>query len=134
MDPRTEAAVLERLRSIPISTTLGFEVLSMSDGACSIRVPRRLEYDGIHETFHGGILMTAADSAAAFAILTAAGADARIATTDMSIRFLAKCLTDIRVEARVVKLGRTLVPVDVEIFDAGDVLVATAQVTYIRLG
>ena len=134
MNADTRTAVLERLRRIPISSTLEFEVLSIGDGVCSLRVPRRTKYDGIHESFHGGILMTAADSAAAFAILTLAGADAKIATTDMGIRFHAKCLTDIRVEARVIKLGRTLVPVAVEILDKSDVLVATAQVTYIRLG
>ena len=133
-NPEIEAAVLARLRGVPITSTLEFEFLSMGEGTCSIRVPRRKKYDGIHESFHGGILMTAADSAAAFAILTLTGAEERIATTDMSIRFLAKCLTDIRAVARVVKLGRTLVPVAVEIFDEKNVLVATAEVAYIRLG
>jgi len=134
MKPKFDEAVMARLRAIPITETLEFEFLSMGEGSCSIRVPRQRKYDGIYESFHGGILMTAADSAAAFAVLTLAGADARIATTDMAIRFHAKCLTDIRVEAKVIKLGRTLVPVAAEICDAQDVLVATAQVTYIRIG
>ena len=134
MESKTQALLLDRIRRIPISETLEIECTSLGDGACTMRVPRRKKYDGIYESFHGGILMTAADSAAAFAVLTLAGTEAKIATTDMSIRFLARCLSDIRVEARVVKLGRTLVPVDVEIFDVDSVLVATAQVTYIRLG
>jgi uncharacterized protein (TIGR00369 family) len=134
MTPEFDEAVMSRLRAIPITSTLEFEFLSMGEGRCTIRVPRQRKYDGIYESFHGGILMTAADSAAAFAVLTLTGADAQIATTDMAIRFHAKCLTDIRVEARVVKLGRTLVPVAAEIYDAEDVLVATAQVTYIRIG
>jgi acyl-coenzyme A thioesterase PaaI-like protein len=77
--------------------------------------------------------MTAADSAAAFAILTVTSPDERIATTNMGIRFLAKCVTDIRVVAKVIKAGRTLVPVSIEIFDADDVLVAFAQMTYTRV-
>jgi uncharacterized protein (TIGR00369 family) len=133
MDPQTQAAVMARIRRIPISSSLEFKILSFRDGACSMHVPRRTQYDGIYESFHGGLMMTAADSAAAFAILTLTGAEEKIATTDMGIRFHAKCTTDIRVEARVIKLGRTLVPAAVEIFDARDVLVATAQVTYIRL-
>lgn len=133
MNPQAQDAILARIRGIPIFSTLEFEILSFGEGTCSIRVPRRKKYDGIHESFHGGILMTVADSAAAFAILTMTGANEKIATTDMAIRFHAKCLTDIRVEARVIKLGRTLVPVTAEIFDEGPVLVATAQVTYIRL-
>jgi acyl-CoA thioesterase len=134
MEPSVVEAILARVRSIPISSTLEFEVESVEDGACTLRVPRRRKYDGIHQSFHGGILMTAADSAAAFATLTTTSAGERIATTDMSIRFLAKCLTDVRVVARVVKTGRTLVPVGVEIFDSDGVLVAIAQVTYMRLG
>lgn len=134
MESTTRTALFERIRGIPISETLEIECTSLGEGACTMRVPRQKKFDGIYESFHGGILMTAADSAAAFAILTLAGPEARIATTDMAIRFHARCLTDIRVEARVVKLGRTLVPVAVEIFDADSVLVATAQVTYIRLG
>lgn len=134
LDDAQKAAVLARLRAVPIYATLGFEVIGSSAGAVSMRVPRDKRYDGIFESFHGGILMTAADSAAAFAVLTVAGADAKITTTDMSIRFLAKCLTDVRVEARVIKAGRTMVPVHVDIFDANEVLVAIAQVAYIRLG
>jgi uncharacterized protein (TIGR00369 family) len=134
MPSDSQVAILDRLRSIPIYATLGMEVLGASPGSVSMRVPRDKRYDGIFESFHGGILMTAADSAAAFAVLTVAGADAKITTTDMSIRFLAKCLTDVRVEARVIKAGRTMVPVAVEIFDANDVLVAIAQVAYMRLG
>jgi uncharacterized protein (TIGR00369 family) len=134
MDAALEASLLARERAIAISETLAFEFLSLGDGTCSIRVPRRKEYDGIYESFHGGILMTAADSAAAFAVLTVTGPKEAIATTDMGIRFHARCLTGIRVEARVIKAGRTLVPVAAEIFDEKDVLVATAQVTYIRLG
>src|SRR5262249_7361550 len=94
-----KSAVLARLRSIPIYATLAFEILDAREGSVSMKVPRDKRYDGIFESFHGGILMTAADSAAAFAVLTVAGADAKITTTDMSIRFLAKCLTDVCVEA-----------------------------------
>ena len=61
------------------------------------------------------------------------GPDEVMTTTDMSIRFLAPCLTDLRVEANVLKLGRTLAPVQVDLFDAKDKRVAVAQVTYMRL-
>ena len=51
----------------------------------------------------------------------------------MNIRFLAPCLTDLTVEARVIRLGRTLCPVAVDLFDANGRHVAVAQVTYMRL-
>jgi uncharacterized protein (TIGR00369 family) len=77
--------------------------------------------------------MTIADSAACFAILTLTGADQMLTTTDMNIRFLAPCLTDVRARARVIKRGRTLCPVAVDLFDANGTLVAIAQVNYMLL-
>ncbi len=56
-----------------------------------------------------------------------------LATTDMNIRFLAPCQSDATAEAKIIKVGRTLCPVSVEVRDAQQVLVAVAQVTYMRL-
>ena len=49
---------------------------------------------------------------------------------DMNIRFLAPCFTDVTARARVIKLGRTLCPVAVDLYDADDRQVAVAQVSY----
>jgi uncharacterized protein (TIGR00369 family) len=77
--------------------------------------------------------MTIADSSACFAILTMTGADQLMTTTDMNIRFLAPCLTDVQVKARVIKLGRLMCPVAVDLFDTAGKLVAVAQVNYMLL-
>jgi len=122
-----------RMASIPIFATLGFRDVTFRRGACRAVVPRRREYDGIFETFHGGLLMTIADSTAAFAVLTLAGPIAKITTTNMNIRFLAPALADVVVEARVIKYGRTLVPLQVDLRNMDGKLVAIAQVTYMRL-
>ncbi len=133
IDPLLEKAILERIEAIPIVDTLDMKIDSLSAGACEMTVPRRISYDGVYESFHGGLMMTAADSAACFAIFTLAGADAQLTTTDMGIRFLAPCRSDLTVRAQVVKFGRTLCPVSVDLFDADDVRVAVAQVCYIRV-
>jgi len=122
--------ILRRINKIPIVKTLGFEFLEMSEGRCSAKVKRDKKYDGIYESFHGGLLMTVADSISAFAVLTRAGADAVITTTDMSIRFLAPCRSDVTAEAKLIKYGRTLSPVAVDLFDESGIKVAVAQVTY----
>ncbi len=122
--------VLERIKKIPIVNTFGFEFLEMDNGVCEAIVKHNKKYDGIFESFHGGLLMTVADSISAFAVLTLAGADAVITTTDMNIRFLAPCLSDVRAEAKVIKHGRTLAPVAVDLFDENNVHVAVAQVNY----
>jgi len=51
----------------------------------------------------------------------------------MNIRFLAPCLTDVTAKARVIKFGRTLCPVAVDLFDAKGQQVAVAQVNYMLL-
>lgn len=125
--------VLERIKKIPIVDTLGFSFVEMNDGICEAVVKHEKKYDGIFESFHGGLLMTVADSISAFALLTLTGAEAAITTTDMNIRFLAACRTDVRAVARVIKHGRTLAPVAVELFDMNGTMVAVAQVNYMIL-
>ncbi len=133
LSPKQEKAILERIHAIPIVGTLEFADFRFGDGTCELRMPRRKKYDGVFESLHGGLLMTAADSTACFAILTRTGPRARLTTTDMNIRFLAPCLTDAIVKARVIKLGRTLCPVAVDLFDEEQRQVAVAQVGYMRL-
>lgn len=126
--------VLQRIKKIPIVDTLGFEFIELNNGVCKAKVKHEKKYDGIFESFHGGLLMTVADSVSAFAILTLTGADAVITTTDMNIRFLAACRTEVTAVAQVIKHGKTLVPVSVELFDENKTKVAVAQVNYMKLG
>ncbi len=128
------AAILERVQKIPIFHTLKMRVDDLGEGFCRATVPYDHRYDGVFESFHGGLLMTVADSVACFAVMTLVGPDVRMTTTDMNIRFLAPCRSDLTAEARVVKLGRTLCPLTVDLFDAAGVRVAIAQVNYMRLG
>ena len=125
--------VLARINKIPIVNTLGFDFIEMDSGVCEARVKHQKQYDGIYESFDDGLLMTVADSISAFALLTLTGAEAKITTTDMNIRFLAACRTDVRAVARVIKHGRTLAPVAVDLYDMNNVHVAVAQVNYIIL-
>ena len=133
IDDEMQAKLLARAQRIPIASTLQMRFLEWSEGRCKVKVPYDQRYDGVFESFHGGILMTVADSVACFAILTLTGPDQVLTTTDMNIRFLAPCLSDVTAEARVVKLGRTMCPVTVDLFDDAGTQVALAQVNYIRL-
>lgn len=128
-----EKRIVERVRRIPVVGALGMEFKEFEPGRCVAVVPHRKEFDGIYESYHGGMLMTAADTIACFAVMTYTGPDERMATTDMNIRFLAPCLTDVTVDARVIKLGRSLCPVQVDLYDANGKHVAVAQISYMRL-
>lgn len=128
-----EDAILKRITIIPIVKTLQMRVVNFDDGYCEVNVPRKLKYDGVFESFHGGLLMTIADSSACFAILTRTGPETRLTTTDMNIRFLAPCLSDVNARARVIKFGRTMCPATVDLFDGDNNQVAVAQVNYMIL-
>jgi uncharacterized protein (TIGR00369 family) len=131
--PEKQSAILARIRNIPIFSTLRMGAVVLNEGAAEMTVPRQAIYDGVFESFHGGILMTIADSVACFAVLTGTPDDQVMTTTDMNIRFLAPCLSDVRAKARVIKFGRVMCPVAVELFDAAGRLVAVAQVNYMLL-
>jgi acyl-CoA thioesterase len=127
-------ALEQRLGTIPIFRTLGFRLEAVSKGRATLIAPYDPSYDGIFQSFHGGLLMTLADTAACVAVLMSAGANAEITTTDMNIRFLAPCRSNCTAEATVIKFGKTLCPVSVTLCDMNGTQVALAQVTYMRLG
>ena len=133
IDAAREAEILARISKIPIFETLQMGSVVFDEGKCEMQVPRQKQYDGVFESFHGGILMTLADSVACFAVLTRTPIDQVMTTTDMNIRFLAPCLTDVHVKARVIKFGRLMCPVAVDLLDTAGKLVAVAQVNYMLL-
>ena len=123
-----------RFERIPIMRSLGLVLESAGKGTATMRLPYRRELEGVYESMHGGLMMTLADTVACVAVMTLAGTEAAMTTTDMNIRFLSACRSDCIAEATIVKFGRTLVPVDVKLRDEQGKLLATAQVTYMRLG
>ena len=133
IDPLHAEAIRQRIHQIPIVGTLQMRDFTLDAGVCGVTVPRERAFDGVFESLHGGILMTVADSIACFAVLTLTPPDQVLTTTDMHIRFLAPCLTDVRATARVIKRGRLMCPVTIELHDTAGALVAVAQVNYVLL-
>jgi len=134
LKPQEIEALWARARSIPMSSALGFECVELSRGACTLAWTRDPRFDGIYRSIHGGVLITLADSAAAFALLTVIDPASRITTAEMNIRFLAPSLGRVRARARVLRVGRSLCPLVVDVVDEADRLVAHAGMTYMRLG
>jgi uncharacterized protein (TIGR00369 family) len=131
--PDQADAVRAKFHTIPIAATLKLRLDALGAGEVTMSMPHRREYHGVFDSLHGGLLMTLADTCACVAVLTMTGPDAVITTTDMNIRFLAPCLSDATAEAKIIKFGRSLVPVNVTLRDASGREVALAQVTYMRL-
>ena len=83
-------------------------------------------------TISGPTMMILADTSAWLAILAQVGPVLLAVTTSLHIDFLRKPqLRDLMSRARVLKLGRKLAVVEIDLFSRGaDELVAKAQVTY----
>ena len=126
-------ALDQRIQYIPIVDTLKMKILKLEKGSCEAMVPRHTQWDGIYETFHGGMLGTIADTVTCWSILTEIGADSLVATTDFNIRFLRPCHTDVVCKAHVVRVGRTMCLAHADLYDTNGKLVAVSQVNYIRL-
>lgn len=133
LDPESEQKIRDRVQQIPIMDTLNISITEMGEGYCAIKVPYKKDYDGIFECFHGGLIMTAADTVACFAVMTLTGSEQMMSTTDMNIRFLAPCNTDLTAEARTIKVGKTMCPTEINLYDDNRKHVAVAQVNYMRL-
>jgi uncharacterized protein (TIGR00369 family) len=134
LKPNQHQKVMARIEAIPAYQALNLKIEELSEGTCIATSPRDPAYDGIFQCFHGGMLMAVADTIACFALLTCIDPEEAMATTDMNIRFLAPCFTEVKATATIIKLGKTLTPVEVKLTDTNDKLVALCQVTYIRLG
>jgi uncharacterized protein (TIGR00369 family) len=128
------ARLWERARAVPVSTTLGLDFVAIARGTCSLGWTRDPRYDGIFHSMHGGLMMTLADSAGAFALLTLIDTDSRVTTTEMNIRFLAPVRDRVIAHAKVLKVGRSLCPILVDLVDERGRMVAHAGMTYMRLG
>jgi uncharacterized protein (TIGR00369 family) len=83
-------------------------------------------------TVSGPAMMTLADTSAWVVIMSQIGPVVLAVTTSLHIDFLRKPeLTDLMAKARILKLGKRLAVVDVELSSRGTTeLVAKAQVTY----
>jgi len=83
---------------------------------------------------HGGAIASLIDTAAAFAVLTQIEVAEKVTTTDLTIHYL-RPITSGRMTAtaQVVRGGRRLFVLSVDVLNDQDVLLATAVTTYIKV-
>jgi uncharacterized protein (TIGR00369 family) len=83
-------------------------------------------------TLSGPVMMSLADTSAWIAIMSQIGPVVLAVTTSLHIDFLRKPqLTDLMARTRMLKLGKRLAVVEVELYSRGETdIVAKAQVTY----
>jgi uncharacterized protein (TIGR00369 family) len=133
IDEPTRRRIGERIVRGPFGQHLGFELERLEVDACSVRLPRRPEVANGVGVAHGGAISALVDTAAVGAAWASPGLgeSSRGATAGLTVSYLAPSReSDLLAEARVLRRGRAIVVVEVDVSDAAGNHVARGLVTY----
>ena len=120
--------------AVPYAKFLGLELGEIADGQVSIQLQVRDEVLQNQGVVHGGAIASLIDTASAFAVLSQIEVSERVTTTDLTIHYLRPVTSgSMTATARVVRGGRRLFVLSVEVTNDQNVLVATAVTTYIKV-
>jgi uncharacterized protein (TIGR00369 family) len=134
LDPEKLSRARAAFASVPYAKFLGLELGDMSQGQVSVHLQVRDELLQNLGVVHGGAVASLIDTASAFAVLSQIELHERVTTTDLTIHYL-RPVTSGRITAiaRVVRGGRRLFVLAVEVTDDREKLVATAVTSYIKI-
>lgn len=124
------------LPTSPYVGHLGMRLTDMQPDVATLTLPFTEQLITIGNTIHGGAIASLIDTTAMVATWSGAEASAnpRGSTVDLSIAYLAPAQgEDIEATARVLRRGRSLVYLDVEVRGTSGTLIAKGLVTY-KLG
>lgn len=121
----------EAFARVPFARLLGIRLGEIKRGEATLHMearPELMQNDGI---LHGGALASLLDTATAFAVVTLLEPGQTTATIDLTIHYLRPILHgNVAAHARVLRAGRRLVVLTVDVTDARGELAATAITTY----
>jgi len=134
LDDLRVARIREAFASVPYAKFLGLELAEVRNGEANIWLEVRDELKQNQGVVHGGAVASLIDTAAAFAVVTRLEPGDRVTTTDLTIHYLRPITTGrLTATARVVRSGRRLFVLSVEVWNDARGLVATAVTSYIKL-
>jgi uncharacterized protein (TIGR00369 family) len=134
LDPARVARAREAFASVPYAKLLGLELGEVSRGDVSIHLEVRDELKQNQGVVHGGAVASLIDTAAAFAVLTRLEIGERVTTTDLTIHYLRPTTAGrLTARARIVRGGRRLFVLSVDVTSDQEILVATAVTSYLKL-
>jgi uncharacterized protein (TIGR00369 family) len=134
LDPQKIARAQKAFASVPYARFLGLQLGEFLDGEASIQLEVRDELKQNQGVVHGGAIASLIDTASAFAVLTRIELTERVTTTDLTIHYLRPVTSGrMTARARIVRGGRRLFVLSVEVTNDANQLVATAVTTYIKI-
>ena len=114
--------------------TLGIELIQAEPGKCRIRLPFKTSFSRGDGLIHGGVIGSLIDNVGAAAVWTYNDIDwsnSRGVSIGFTVNFLQAAVScDLIAESRVVRRGRSVSVIDVEVSNPVAELVATGTVTY----
>jgi len=136
--PSLDADRLERIRDafarVPYAHLLGLELGEMTDGVATVHLKVRDELKQNEGVVHGGAIASLIDTASAFAVVTQLEPNEHVTTTDLTIHYLRPITKgSMTAKARVLRRGRRLFVIQVDVSDDQQVLLATAVTGYIKI-
>jgi len=133
--PEQLSRLRESIALIPYARLLGIAFEDATRGAATLSMDARPELERFGGIMHGGALASLADTASAFAVLSTLEPETQTVTVDLTLHYLRPVTGGkLTARARVVRGGRRVATVSVEIFDESGALVVTALTTYLKLG
>ncbi|HYE66230.1 MAG TPA: PaaI family thioesterase [Pyrinomonadaceae bacterium] len=126
--------ITEAFERVPYAKLIGIEVGQIERGTATLHLNIREELKQNNSIVHGGVIASLLDTAAAFAILTVLEANETTTTIDLTIHYLRPLGAGrASAHARVLRAGRRVIVVSVEVMDEREALAATALTSYLRL-
>ena len=134
IDPQKLARARSAFASVPYARFLGLQLGEVRHGEASIYLDVRDELRQNRGVVHGGAIASLIDTASAFAVLTQIDLDELVTTTDLTIHYLRPAARGRMIAtARIVRGGRRLFVLSVEVHDEAQAIIATAVTTYIKI-
>ena len=123
----------ESLARIPYAQLLGINFEDATRGAATLSLNARPELERFGGIMHGGALASLADTASAFAVLSILEPGEQTVTVDLTLHYLRPATVGkLTANARVLRAGRRVATVSVEIFNGAGALAVTALTTYLK--
>ncbi|MCI0531918.1 MAG: PaaI family thioesterase [candidate division Zixibacteria bacterium] len=120
----------KEIGKIEFPSLLGCKIDSLKPGFAQLSLKYKKQLTQPYGFLHGGVLISLADTAAAFATRTLIEKNDRLVTLELKMNFLSPAQSDIKALARVIHKGKKTSVIDVEVRDKKNRLCAQALTTY----
>ena len=123
----------ESIARVPYAQLLGINFEDATRGTATLSLSARPELERFGGIMHGGALASLADTASAFAVLSTLEPEEQTVTVDLTLHYLRPATAGkLTAHARVLRAGRRVATVSVEILNESGALVVTALTTYLK--